>query len=529
MVKRAPRTRCVGPIGRALMPDYDGYMTFRSLGLCLITGALLSATIGPSPTAAAEKIVRIAVVAFPPGGANPRKSVSVFATYTWSPIFEALTAFDEDGTVIGELAESWRATSPLTWEFKLRSDVRFSNGRPLTAHDIVQNLDWLRTPAARGTPAARQLESVIGARALDENTVEVTTQEPNAVLPREISCLYIVDPVAWNELGEDEFARSPIGTGPFTLRGWDSAQIVYDRNAESWRTPKIDRLTLLELSELTSRTQALLSGQVDAAIGMGPEEEPLLAREGIRIHQRKAQDVISLTLVIGAGGPLDDVRVRRALNYAVDKSVITEVILQGRARAATQGTVAGNFGFDPTLEPYPYDLDKARNLMREAGYPNGFSFDAEVIVGSNAGDSAIYQFVAESLTKIGVRLNLISIPTQQMMRIINQGEWRGRAFSQVFGSWPTFDPLRTLKLHSCLWAKPWYCDPQITATQTAAMTEFDLERRAALTREVLRFYRDQATAILLHEVPILDGVSPRLIGYDPQKGRINYHSIDIKE
>jgi peptide/nickel transport system substrate-binding protein len=489
---------------------------------------LISALLGLSSTAAfADKVARIGVVAFPPGGATPRKSVSVFATYTWSPIFEALTAFAEDGTVIGDLAESWRATSPTTWEFKLRPGIGFSDGQPLTARDIVANLDWLRTPEARGTPVARQLDTVVAARAIDDLTVEVTTRTPNAVLPREISCLYIVHPGAWSRLGEDGFARAPIGTGPFMLASWDAARIVYAANARAWRKPKLDRLELLELAELTSRTQALLSGQIDAAIGMGPEEVNILAAGGFRLHQRRAQDVISLTLVVGAGGPLDDVRVRRALNHAVDKTVITDVILQGRTRAATQGTVAGNFGYDPTLTAYPYDLDTARALMKEAGVEKGFSFDAEVIVGSNAGDSAIYQFVADSLAKVNVKLNLISIPTQQMMRIINQGEWKGRAFSQVFGSWPTFDPLRTLRLHSCLWPKPWYCDPRITETQIAAMTEFDLEKRAALTRQVLRFYRDEATAILLHEIPILDGVSPRLLNYDPQKGRINYHALDV--
>ena len=499
---------------------------FRCFASALIVAIALTSTAVP---ALAEKVARIGVVAFPPGGANPRKSVSVFATYTWSPIFEALTAFQEDGSVIGELAEEWRATSPLTWEFRLRSGVSFSNGRPLTAADIVANLAWLRTPEGRGTPVARQLDSVVSARAVDALTVEITTAAPNAILPREMSCLYVVDPDTWNRLGEDAFSQAPVGTGPFTLTSWNAAKIVYAANPRAWRKPKLDRLELLELSELTTRVQAILTGQVDAAIGMGPDEEQMLADAGIRIHQRTAQDVISLTLVVGAGGPLDDVRVRRALNYAVDKTVITNLILQGRSRAASQGAVAGTFGYDPELVPYPFDLELARRLMTEAGFQNGFSFDAEVIVGSNAGDSSVYQFVADSLANINVKLNLISIPTQQMMRIINQGEWRGRAFSQVFGSWPTFDPLRTIKLHSCLWPKHWYCDPRITPVQTAAMTEFDLEARATMTRQILKFYRDEATAILLHEIPILDGVSPRLLGYDPQKGRINYHSIGVTE
>lgn len=480
-----------------------------------------------APPASAEKVARIAVTAFPQGGPNPRKSVSVVATYTWSPMFEALTTFKEDGTLIGELADTWRATSPTTWEFVLRPGVVFSNGRPLTAQDVVENLAWLKQPEALGTPVARQLETVTSARAIDERTVEVTTFKPNAILPREISSLYIVESKLWAELGEDGFTEAPIGSGPFTLAEWDSAKISFVANSKSWRRPKIDRLELLELPELTTRVQALLTGQIDAAIGMGPDEEATLGDGGIRIHQRAAQDVITITLVIGKGGPLDDVRVRRALNHAVDKKVITDVLLQGRTRAATQGAVVGSFGYVPELAPYPYDLERAKALMKEAGHEKGFSIDAEVIVGANAGDSSTYQFVAESLAKINVRLNLIATPFQQMTRIINQGEWRGQAFSQVFGSWPTFDPLRTHRLHSCLWPKPWFCDPAITETQLAAMTEFDLDKRAALTGHVLRFYHDQATTIMLHEVPILDGVGKRLIGYDPQKGKINYDTIDV--
>ncbi|MDX2224636.1 MAG: ABC transporter substrate-binding protein, partial [Rhodospirillaceae bacterium] len=225
--------------------------------------------------------------------------------------------------------------------------------------------------------------------------------------------------------------------------------------------------------------------------------------------------------------PLNDVRVRRALNHAVDKDTIASVILQGRSRAATQGAVRGLIGYDPELEPYAFDPAKARALLKEAGWEQGFALDAEVIISSNANDGLIYQFVADNLAKVGVTLNLIPIPTPQMMRVINQGEWKGDAFSQVFGSWPTFDPIRTIRLHSCLWPNPWYCDERITPVIRAAMAEFDLAKRAELTRQILRFYHDEASALLLHEIPLLDGVAPRVRNYAPQKGKINYDTIAV--
>jgi len=470
--------------------------------------------------ALADQTLRVAAAAFPPAGPDPRKSVSVFATYTWSPMFEALTTFAEDGALIPELATSWERTGPTQWRFSLREGVKFSNGRPLTAQDVVDNVAWLKTLEGSITPVARQLESITGAVAADARTVLINTARPNAILPREISALYILDP--------SSMAVGPlIGTGPFKLKKWSDAKVDYEPNALSWRPPKVKALEIRELAESTARLQALLTGGADVAIGMGPDEQPMIEAAGGRLHQRTPIDVITITFVIGDGKPTDDVRVRRALNYAVNKDAIADVLLQGFTRPATQGAVAGLLGYDPELKPYPYDPLKAKALLKEAGFEKGFTLDVEVIVSSNAGDGLIYQYVAENLAAVGVKLNLISVPTPQMMRIINQGEWKGDAFSQVFGAWPTFEPLRTIRLHSCLWPKPWYCDQGISAVIKTALESGDLAEREKLTRDVLRFYHDQATTLMLHEIPILDGVAKRVRNYAPQKGKINYETIEV--
>ena len=469
--------------------------------------------------------LRVGVQAFPVSDGDPHRSVSVFSTYTWSPIFETLTTFKENGELVGELAVSWEKIESKLWHFHLRKDAVFSNGRPFSAHDIVQTLEYLKTPHGQTAAVNRDISVIDSVYAVDNYTLAVQTKTPTAILPRLMTPLYIVEPDHWRRLGPEQFAQEPIGTGPFTVTAWQESRVTYTANPQSWRAPLIEALELIFLPEKTSRLQALLTGGIDVAIGMGPDDLAPIEAAGGRLHQRRSIDVISITLVIEEDRPVHDIRVRQALNYAVNKEAIADVLLSGYTRPATQGAVRSLFGYNPELETYPYDPDKARKLLEEAGYEDGFRLDVEVIIGSNASDSAIYQLIASNLADVGVEMRIIPIPTSQMVRIILQGQWRGDGFSQIFGSWPTFEPLRTIRLHSCLSPNPWFCDEAIMPTYTAAVQAESLDQREALTREVLAFYHEQATAILLHEVPLLDGVGPRIVNYAPNKGKINYGTI----
>lgn len=484
---------------------------------------------GMTAKSEATSPLRVGVVAFPVSDGDPHRSVSVFSTYTWSPTFETLTTFKEDGELVGELATSWRQVTPTQWVFELRNNAFYSNGRPFIAQDVVRSIQYLLTPQGQTTSTARDLSVVASAAAIDEHTLSVTTKKPSAILPRIFAALYIVEPDHWSALGADGFARDPIGSGPFKITSWEQGKVSYEANPFSWRPPKIDALEILHLPEVTSRLQGIVTGGIDVAIGMGPDDIPSIEAAGGYMHQRQPIDVISISFVVEEGRPANDVRVRRALNYAVNKEAITDVLLSGYSQPATQGAVSSLFGYDPSLKPYPYDPDKARALLKEAGYEQGFDLDIEVIIGSNASDSSIYQLVAANLADVGVTMRVMSIPTTQMVRIILQGEWRGDGFSQVFGAWPTFEPLRTIRLHSCLWPNPWFCDRRIMPTLTAAMEAETLEQRGRLTKDVLNFYHDQATALMLHEIPLLDAIGPRVSGYAPNKGKINYEELTLAD
>ena len=515
----------------AEFPKLPVHSSFVAPRIGLLIAVLLLYSLGalcfPQFARSADPL-RLAVVAFPVSDGDPHRSVSVFSTYAWSPTFETLTTFRENGELMGELATSWKQIKPTVWTFTLRNDVVFSNGRPFTAQDVVHSLDYLKTPHGLTTSVVRDLALIKSALASDDYTLIIETTVPTAILPRLMTPLYIVEPDHWTALGPEKFAREPIGSGPFIIQSWQEGRITYAENPRSWRPPIVKELEILQLPEVTSRLQALITGQIDLALGMGPDGIPAVEASGGRVHQRAPHDVMSITLVVEEGRPVQDIRVRRALNYAVNKDAIADVLLSGYTKPATQGAVRGLFGYNPSLETYRYDPDKARALLKEAGFEDGFSLDIEVIIGSNASDSAIYQLVASNLANVGVDMRVIPIRTAQMVRIILQGQWRGDGFSQIFGSWPTFEPLRTIRLQSCLSPNPWYCDERIMPTYQAAISAESLEQRNALTQEVLAFYHDQATAILLHEIPLLDGVGPRVQNYAPNKGKINYESISLR-
>ena len=477
---------------------------------------------------AMAQTARIAVVSLPPNKGNPYRSSAVFSTLSLGALFEPLVQFDQDRALSPFLADSWDMTSENTWTFTLKPDLSFSNGRALDATAVAATLNYLASDEALGASVARDVRSIERADVVNDRTVQITTKWPDAALPRYLTTVSIVEPDLWADLGPDGFASAPVGSGPFVVEDWSSAEIRLRRNELSWRPPQLDTLEIIELSEGTSRLQGLLTGQIDIAIQINPEDQALIERAGGTMVVRAPLDVITLTYVIGEGHPVDDLRVRRALNLAINRQAIVEVLLGGHTDAASQPAVNGVMGHDPSLPPFGYDPEQARALLAEAGYPDGFDLTLEVIIGSNVNDAAVYQQVAADLAAIGVTLEISSIPTTQMVRVILEGEWRGNGFSQIFGAWPAFDALRSIRMHSCDWPQPWFCEPSLTPLYEKARTAPSITERESYTRELVNAYRELETALYLYEIPLFDGVGPNVTNYSIWPGRIDYASLMVE-
>ncbi|MDX2224123.1 MAG: ABC transporter substrate-binding protein [Rhodospirillaceae bacterium] len=502
-------------------------MKLSLVGRFTLAMVLVSAA-APTGGIAAAATVKLGLASLPPGGGNPFTSTARTSWYTWRAVFDTLTQLGPDVAPQPALATAWRNTTPTTWIVDLRRGVTFSNGEPFDAATVIATIVYLQSPAAVQDSVARETDNIAGVRALDDHTLEITTRVPDPMFPRHMGTFAIVPPKAWADLGRDGFARAPVGSGSFKVRRWAEARIDFDAFSGSWRAPATERLEIRELPETATRIAALLSGQIHLASEVGPEDVETLQAEGMTIHARPASSVEVIALRANVGGPLADARVRRALNLAVDREAIAGALWAGLVSPTGQVTPRGNPEHDPTIAPYPYDPAQAKALLAEAGFPDGFSFTT--VMSSGTGGSHIrasFEQLAENLSRIGVKMTVRPVPWSQFVRGVLQGEWLGEAFGFEYETLPTGETLRPFRLHSCTWTHPWYCDEAIQPVIAAAKAEFEPAKRRELIHRVLRAYHDNAAAIVLFEQLGLDGVSPKLRGYDQMNGIIPFQTLTV--
>ena len=451
-------------------------MTRRALCLaCLLLGTWL-------PVVAADTL-RVAVPTLPPTLGNPYGANGSPSSLTWSALFDGLTGLDQDGRLVPALAVSWEMETPTQWRFDLRPDVRFSNGEPFDAAAVVATLNWLRSADGQRTVIGTEIRSVVAAEARDAHTVVLRTDTPDAILPARLSSVMIVPPVSWRDLGPDAFARVPSGTGPFRLEAWTdrgrSARLV--AVPDSWRAPHLRELTVLGLPDSAVRVQALRSGEADLAVVDIDDTDFLVAR-GFSIVHAPAMQVMALAFNTERERPtpVQDVRVRQALNYAIDREAIAGILLQGLAVPAGQPASRGTHGHSPAVQPYPYDPERARALLAEAGFADGLSLTIQVAEGNMPAAPQIYQVVVQYFARVGVQARVQARPFSAWLRDYLAGSVTADLFDLPWNSAPYNDVIRPMEYYSCLKRRPFFCEPSVVPRIEAANVETDPERRLVL-------------------------------------------------
>ena len=475
----------------------------------------------------ADKSLRIGVPSLPSYLGTPYGGLVVPALLPALAIYDPIVTFNADGEVVPALAMSWEMMSPTLWRFKLREGVRFSNGEPFNAAAAAAAVNYLASEAGLLEVVAQLVSDVTKATAIDAMTLDIETDAPNVLLPRRLAGVRIPAPGHWRKLGRQQFSRHPIGTGPYAVKEWTASKVTLQASETSWRRPIIDRVEILEVPDLNARVQALRTSAIVVAFDIGPEDRPLIESAGGSLSVRRTGRVQTVTFVSNKPSPVADVRVRQALNYAVNKQRIVDVLLGGTTTPATQGAVQHAFGFDPSLQAYLYDPLRARALLKDAGYADGFEILLSFAPGIMAADEAFYQQVASDLRAVGVKVEIETATFAQQISRIRTGGWPGLGFGMDFNNMPPLDALWSLRVHSCLWSAPWHCRPDWTPLMRAAETATSVEERLKLTRQLLKLYHDEPSGIFLWEMPGLDGVARRVVNYAPGLGTLNFDTIDV--
>jgi peptide/nickel transport system substrate-binding protein len=493
------------------------------------TTALVLALSWPMASSA-EKVLRVGLTGLPPAKGNPYFTTGTTPYTFFTAMYDPLVQIDDAGSAHPWLALDWRAVNETTWVITLRPGVTFSNGEPFNAEAVKVSFDFLLSDAAISQTVSRDIDFIAAARALDDLTVEITTKTPHILLPRYLAGVHIVAPRQFTRLGLDGFAHEPVGTGPFKVDRWEPEKIELSAFRGSWRAPMVDRMEALALPEAVTRIQALETRRVDVATNIQPDDVGRLRDLGMRFHKRNPTRVMVVSFdVIKKDSPFKDARVRQAMNYAVDRGAIVAGLLHGLTEATGQPAAPSAVGYVPDIKPYPYDPAKAKALLAEAGYPNGFSVIMEQAGGQLANDAAVAQQIAADLAQVGVKMEIQTITFPQVVKAMTVGPWKGHALATDYATAPSLDMMRAFNRHSCGWAAPWFCDPAIEPKIAAADAAFDEARRTQLTQEVVRHYHEVAAALFLYPAVSLDGLSPRVTRWEPWNDNFMYHLADVTE
>lgn len=346
----------------------------------------------------------------------------------WLHVYETLVGQDATLRAIPRLARGWRAVDPVTWEFVLRPNVTFHDGSPLTAEDVKASIDRAKNLSGPRTYRT-YLQDVDSVVVVDPLKVHIKTKAPSPALPDNISLIAII-PKSKAEAGEDAFAKgeAALGTGPYRFSEWARGErVVLARNDKYWgaREPW-DKVVFQFIPKEPARASALLSGAVDIIDGTHAGMADAFASSG-RITQASTPSYWlnylgldqhrsnSPHLSDANGGPLpanpmQNLKVRQAIHLAINRDAIARHVMKGDSVPTTQIVPAGFFGHDPSLAPPAGDLAKAKALLAEAGYPQGFQATLHCTNDRYLNDSKVCEAIGQMLTQAGLKMTVQSMP-----------------------------------------------------------------------------------------------------------------------
>ena len=421
-------------------------------------------------------------------------------------VYDSLLQFGPDGSVEPLLAESFALLDPMTYEVKLRQGITFHNGEPFDAGSVVFSLDHLRDPAI-GAQAAQNFAVIESTETVDAHTVRFHLSQAAPWLPSQIAPWLVMLPPLYAGDPANDFANNPVGTGPYRFLGWDRGQqIRLERNSDYFAgsakgQPIADTVSFRFVGEATTRVADLLAGTAQLIRDVPVDQLEAVAARGANVLAQSIAGCAFVRIPTDVV-PFDNAQVRQALNHAVDIDAIVQALVGGEGRRLASFFVEGGLGYDPNLAPFTYDPERARQLLADAGYADGF--DTQLAYAS--GESAdLVAAIAAQLTEVGVRTE----PQAVELATFNS-TWQDPASAPLrFLTWrPLFDPYTLLSLVvSNTGFLSRFDDPAVQALIEQGASEPDPEQRAATYQALGEALQSSPAAIYGYALTAFYGVA----------------------
>jgi peptide/nickel transport system substrate-binding protein len=482
----------------------------------LILGLIALAAGAGAPAAAAPTgEVKIGLAA-EPNTFDPHLTVGRNTQIFIVNVYDGLTARDAQGNLVPALAESWKRLNPTTWQFALRKGVKFHNGDDFNAECVKFTLDRGINPETKATIIS-ELSTIARVEVVGPYTVNVVTKAPDFLLPVRLGELFglMLSPKHTNAVGKEAIATKPNGTGPFKLVSWaKNEQMVLEANESYWRgAPKVKRIVVRPILEDAARIAALQAGEVDLIAPIPHARVAELKRNDKLVIKTIAAPRIFHVTIDVRKPPFDNVKVRQALNHAVDVNAILRSLYFGHGTRLATVVDRNALGYDPSIQPYPYDPTRAKALLAEAGFPNGLDVEFDSFTGSIADHSKPAEAIVGFLQKVGVRArqNVFEFAAFGPRRVQNR---TAPLFIYSIGN-AYLEPSWVIRWMTQGGLGMHYKNARLDEMLTRIEATDDPKRRAPMYSDVQKLMKDEAPFIFLFQADGVFGMSTR-IDYAPR-------------
>jgi peptide/nickel transport system substrate-binding protein len=448
---------------------------------------------------------------------NPYADSIALGYGIWCEVLGCLVSLDpKTNDYLPSLAQSWEVENPTTWVFHLRPDARWHDGSPFTAADVVHSIKRIMTD--KDSKQKQNLSPVASAEATDEHTVKIITKEPTGPLLSYFANLLIITSKAqYDKYGPDEIDRQPpLGTGPYMFKELvPNQRMVIVKNPDWWGGPVLgpDEVVYRIMRETEVRVTALLNGEIQIAEFVPPHMAD-------RVKNSPNADLVATDSVepmflamMPKSKPWDNKLVRQAACYALDRDAIIQNVMQGQARRLDGPIGPATYGYNSNLQPrYTYDPAKAKQLLAQAGYPNGVDVDLYTPVGRYVQDKQSAEAMAQMLNQVGIRARLQTPEWPTMWADVQAG----RTAFYYMGRGGVLDPGLPLSQYFETGVTPriGYSNPQLDALFQKERATFDPAERKKVLSDVMSLITEEAPACFLWTINMLWGIAKN-VQYEP--------------
>ncbi|MER2535176.1 MAG: ABC transporter substrate-binding protein [Rhizobiaceae bacterium] len=432
-------------------------------------------------------------------------------------VFDMLVLPGENGEPIpGTATQEILRPSPEVIRFKLKPGLTFSDGAPLTAEDVKFSIEsYLRKDVLNNYMYNTWLDRV---DVVDELTVDLVSKRPYRVALANMAYQSFIVPRTATDL--QEFAKAPVGSGPYVIAEAEGSDRILLKPNPSYKRQAagFQEILFRKIPEDATRVAALLAGEVDFAASVRVEDIDAIKRAGSDVEDISTVRMMFVRFNLGLDGPLRDVRVRRAINHAVDREALQEAFFGGLGAVATAPVAKGARYWADGLPPYEYDVEKAKKLLAEAGQGSGFRIKFVTPMGRYYRDREMAEAIAGQLQDVGITAEIVPLEwATYLQQVRTERETTGKNYALSLMAWgnPILDvdfgvvPFDEV---SNAWNVGDYKNPRVQELMVAGRQEFDEAKLKANYDEMQKLIWEDAPWLFLFEMPTVNGIGKAVTG-----------------